>query len=211
MLAVWVVAAGGVLLLANALDSPAGEGARDEAQAVAPGPTAFPEAGGAGAAPPPLALILDEPPPDGIGNLPPREQAARLVELARSDPDPRRLVELGSALQLLGRPDQAAIAFRGALQRAPDDVAALTGLAMARSGNGPAGLARASTELRRLASQYPDAQIVAFNQGVIEIYRRRGVAAARAWSRAVELGPGTLLGSRAAEFVEELRSQGVAP
>jgi Flp pilus assembly protein TadD len=210
VLAVWVVAAGGALLLANALDSPADEGARDEAQAVAPGPVAIPRPDSA-AAPPALALILDQPPPMGIGELPPREQAARLVELARADPDPRRLVELGSALQLLGRPDQAAIAFRGALERDPDDVAARTGLAMARSGDGPAGLARASAELRRLAREYPDSQLVAFNQGVVEIYRRRGVAAARAWSRAVELGPATLLGSQAAQFVEELRSQGVVP
>ena len=44
VLGVWAVAVGGALLLANALDSPVGEGARDEAQAVAPGAAAVPPA-----------------------------------------------------------------------------------------------------------------------------------------------------------------------
>jgi hypothetical protein len=227
LLAVWVVAAGGALLLANALDSPVDEGARDEAQAVAPGPVATPGAGPAGAgpagagpaagaagagpaaSPPPLVLFLDQAPPDGIGDLPPNEQAERLLELAKTDPDPRRLLELGSVLQQLGQPDQARVAFRAVLARSPGNVAAQTGLAMATSGKGAAGLSRAAARLRKLARQYPEDQLVAFNQGVVEVLRRRVAPAARAWSRAVELGPTTLLGAQATDLLDGLRARGV--
>ena len=142
LLGVWIVAVGAALLIADALDSPVGEGARDEAQAVAPGgPVQVP--GGALAAGdglPPLALVLDRPLPDGVGDLPPIRQAVRLSELARSDPDPRRLVELGSVLQLLGDPENATRAYRAAAARAPDDLAARAGLAMVEGAGGGAGL-----------------------------------------------------------------------
>src|SRR5262245_34894664 len=108
VLVVWAVAVGAALLIADALDSPVGEGARDEAQAVAPGPVAVPGGGRVGGQGlPPLALVLDRPLPAGIGDLPPVRQVTRLNELAQTDPDPRRLVELGSVLQLLGDPQDA--------------------------------------------------------------------------------------------------------
>ena len=40
VLGIWIVLAGGVILLAKALDSPVGAGARDEAQPAVPGPVA---------------------------------------------------------------------------------------------------------------------------------------------------------------------------
>jgi hypothetical protein len=206
VLGVWAVAVGAALLIANALDSPTGAGARDEAQAVAPGEVAVPGQGPAV----PLALVLDRPLPDGVEGLPPIRRAARLGELARSDPDPRRLVELGSALQLLGRPEAAAGAYRAALERAPDDLAARTGLAMVGGAAGAAGLARASDELRALARRHPGSQLVAFNEGWVEIYRSRAAPAERAWRRAVALGEGTRLGRTAAALLRELERRGGA-
>lgn len=209
LLGVWIVAVGAALLIADALDSPVGEGARDEAQAVAPGgPVQVP--GGALAAGdglPPLALVLDRPLPDGVGDLPPIRQAVRLSELARSDPDPRRLVELGSVLQLLGDPENATRAYRAAAARAPDDLAARAGLAMVEGAGGGAGLARAAAGLAALAREHPEDQLVAFNQGWVEIYRRRAAAAERAWERTVELGADTRLGRTAIALLTELESR----
>ena len=205
LLGVWIVAVGAALLIADALDSPVGEGARDEAQAVAPGPVQVP--GGALAAGdglPPLALVLDRPLPDGVGDLPPIRQAVRLSELARSDPDPRRLVELGSVLQLLGDPENATRAYRAAADRAPDDLAARAGLAMVEGAGGGAGLARAAAGLAALAREHPEDQLVAVNQGWVEIYRRRAAAAQSAWERTVELGADTRLGRTAIALLTEL-------
>jgi hypothetical protein len=208
VLGVWVVAVGAALLIADALDSPVGEGARDEAQAVAPGPVAGPEGAlAAGDGLPPLALVLDRPLPDGVGDLPPIRQAARLAELARSDPDPRRLVELGSVLQLLGDPENATRAYRAAAARAPDDVAARAGLAMVDGAGGAGGLARAAAGLAALAREHPGDQLVAFNQGWVEIYRRRAAAAERAWRRTVALDAETRLGRTAIALVTELESR----
>jgi hypothetical protein len=209
LLGVWVVAAGGALLLANALDSPVGEGARDEAQAVAPGPAAVPPgAAAAGGSLPPLALVLDAPLPENIAGLPPVEQARRLTELARDDPGPRRLVELGSVLQQLGNAEGAAIAFREAARRDPDDLAARAGLAMNPGVGGGAGLARAAAGLDRLAREDPGDQLVAFNQGWVEVYRRRAGPAAEAWQRTVALGADTRLGQTATALLQQLAGGG---
>jgi hypothetical protein len=208
VLVVWAVAVGAALLIADALDSPVGEGARDEAQAVAPGPVAVPGGAADGERLPPLALVLDRPLPEGIGGLPPIRQAARLSELAQTDPDPRRLVELGSVLQLLGDPQDAARAYRAAAARAPGDVAARAGLAVNEGARGGGGLARAAAGLAALARDHPGDQLVAFNQGWVEIYRRRAAPAERAWTRTVALGADTRLGRTATALLRELDRAG---
>jgi hypothetical protein len=209
VLAVWAVAAGGALLVADALDSPVGAGARDEAQPAVPGPVEVPESGlaDAGGELPPLALVLDRPLPAGVADLPPARQVERLRRLAADDPTPRRLVELGSALQLAGDQAAARRAFADALRRSPGDVAARTGLAMTRAG-GDAGLARATADLSALAREHPRSQIVAFNQGWVEIYRRRAEPARAAWERTVALGPGTRLGNTATALLDALERGG---
>lgn len=212
VLGVWVVAVAGALLIANALDSPVDEGARDEAQAVAPGPVAVP--GGAVPADgslPPLALVLDAPLPPAIADQPPIRQAARLSELAREDPTPRRLVELGSVLQLLGDADGAATAYEAALRLDDGDVAARAGLAMVEGAEGAQGLARAAAVLAALARENPRDQLVAFNQGWLEVYRRQAAAAESAWRRTVELGAQTRLGLTATALIQELERTGPSP
>lgn len=209
LLGVWVVAVGGALLLARALDDPVGQGARDEAQAVAPGPVAVPGGGirGAGQSLPPVALVLDRRLPNGLSDMPPIRQAEELSRLVQADPEPRRLVELGSVLQLLGNPEGAGTTYRQALRRDPGDVAARTGLAMVAGASGDAGLARAAAGLAALAREHPDSQLVAFNQGWVEIYRRRAAPAEAAWKRAIALGPDTRLGRTATALVEQLEKR----
>ena len=215
VLGIWVVAAGGALLVADALDSPVGEGARDEAQPAAPGPVELPpESGVAGAgtgvdgALPPLALVLDRPLPEGVSDLPPARQVERLHQRAADDPSPRRLVELGSVLQLAGDDDGARRAYEEALALAPGDVAARTGLAMVPGASGGPGLESASAELSELARAHPRSQLVAFNQGWVEIYRRRPGPARSAWERTIALGAETRLGTTAIALVDALETGG---
>jgi len=162
VLAVWAVAVGGALVMANALDSPVGQGARDEAQPAVPGPVA--SAGGGLANLPPLAMVLDHSLPADIADLAPIVQAQRLRALAAKTSGPGRSVELGSVLQLLGDSAGAEAAYREALTR----------------------------------------DLVSFNQGWLEIYRRRGGPARDAWKRTIALGPRTRLGSISASLLATL-------
>lgn len=201
-----MVAGGGALLVAHSLDSPVGEGARDEAQPAVPGPAVVPDAALAGntSGLPPLAMVLDRPPPDGIAKLPPIRQAARLQDLAGRTAVPRRFVELGAVLQLLGDTQGAQSAYESALRRAPGDLAARTGLAMIAGADGDPGLARASADLGALARQNPRSQLVAFNQGWVEIYRRQAAPARDAWRRTIALGAHTRLGATAEALLRAL-------
>jgi hypothetical protein len=115
ILGVWILLAGGALLVANALDDPVGAGARDEAQPAVPAVPGGP-ATGAGGTLPPLALVLDRPLPNVVADLDaPIRQAAVLKSLATATAQPRRYVELGSVLQLLGDGDGAGNAYDSAL------------------------------------------------------------------------------------------------
>ena len=194
VLGVWVVAVGGALLIASALDSPGGRRApatrpRPWRPARWPCPAA---ARRRRPSLPPLALVLDRPLPDGIADLPPIRQAARLSELAQADPDPRRLVELGSVLQLLGQRRRAPRApTASALRRAPRRTSPPgPGLAMVAGASRRRGPGAApSPSSPRSPGEHPDSQLVAFNQGWVEIYRRRAAPAEEAWKRTIALGP----------------------
>ncbi len=215
MLVVWVVVAGGALLGARALDDPVGAGERDAAQPAVPGPVVTtPEApegehgdqGGLAGRLPPLAVVLDRPLPAGLADLQPAEQAERLRALATADAPARRHVELGTVLQLSGDDDGAAAAYRRAIAIGGDEVAARVGLALVGATADPAAGQAAATQLERLARAHPRSQLVAFNQGWLEVYRRRGAQAAQALRRAASLGPGTRLGLTARALVEALEN-----
>jgi tetratricopeptide (TPR) repeat protein len=205
VLGVWALVAGGAILVALALDSPVGAGDRDVARPAAPGEVAAPgEAMGPGELPP-LALVLDTPPPDGIGQLPPIAQVERLRQLAAGG-SPRRLVELGAALQLLQQGDAAREAYEAALRVAPGDVAARVGLAMVEGATGDAGLRRAGAQLERLARERPRDQLVSFNQGWLALYGGLRDTAERAWRRTVALDPTSRLGRIAPVLLRALES-----
>src|SRR5262249_32010113 len=155
------------------------------------------------AALPPLRLVLDRPPPDGIGTLPWRAQVRRLQVLARPEGAPaRRLVELGAARQALGQEKAARDAYRAALARSPGDGAAGAGLAVPQS-----TLVTAARELRALRVEPPSSQLVAFNEGWVAAYRRRPRETVTDLRRAIALGPGTLLGRTAGGLVQRIVAQ----
>lgn len=206
ILSVWAVAVGGALLMAVALDDPVGEGARDEAQPVAPSQVAEPPQGLAEELPP-LALVLDRPLPPAIASLPPIRQVERLQGLARSSGDARRYVELGAALQAIGDGTGATGAYRSALRAGGDDVAADTGLALVRATQGPDGPEVAAARLSALASANPDDQLVAFNQGWLAVYRRDSAGATEAWRRAVTIAPDSRLGLAAVALIRSLEER----
>jgi len=207
ILAVWIVAAGGALLVAAALDSPVGEGERDAARPAAPGVVAEPGEGLAQGLPP-LALVLDRALPPSVASLPPIRQAPRLAALAADSGDARRYVELGSVLQTLGDATGATAAYRTALRAGGDDIAAATGLALVQGTAGGDGPARAAARLAALAAATPASQTIAFNQGWLAIYRRRPDPAREAWERTISLGPQTRLGRVSRALLASLERSG---
>lgn len=192
ILAVWALVVGAALLVASALDSPVGAGARDEAQPAAPGEVAEPSNGLAEGLPP-LALVLDRPLPADVRSLPPARQAQRLRAQAQSTGSARRYVELGSVLMGMGDEAGATAAFRSAQRAGGQDVAAETGLALVRATSGPDGPQVAAARLDALAAANPGDQVLAFNQGWLAIYRRDREAALTAWTRTIQIKPGTRL------------------
>lgn len=202
ILGVWAAVTGGAILVAHALDSPVGAGARDAAQAAPPGPVADPSSRPTDL--PPLAMFLGRPLPADIAGLPASEQIVALRTRAMRTKSPERLVELGSLLQQIGDGASADFSYRSALRFDPTSVEARVGLALVDGATGTAGLARASRRLQQLAAENPTDQLVAFNLGWVEVYRRRGLRAVRAWERTVTLGPTTLLGETATRLLTTL-------
>ena len=203
IIGVWVVVAGGALLVAAALDSPVGEGSRDVAQPAVPGTVAEPEAPDGL---PPLALVLGRELPADVRDLPVSEQAVRLRDQVARGAPAARWVGLGSLLQQLGRGPMAGGAFQNALTLEPGNLEALVGLALVGGATGPEGAARAAATLSDLATANPDSQLVAFNQGWLAVYRRRAAAARAAWERTVALGAGTRFGRNAAALLDALEN-----
>jgi hypothetical protein len=201
IIGVWVVVAGGALLVAAALDSPVGEGGRDVAQPAVPGTVAEPDTPNGL---PPLALVLGRDLPADIRDLPPIEQATRLRDRVAQGAPAARWVELGSLLQQFGRGPMAGGAYRNALSLEPGNLEALVGLALVEGATGPDGATRAAATLSDLATENPDSQIVAFNQGWLAVYRRRAAPARAAWERTIALGVGTQFGRNAAALLNAL-------
>ena len=197
------------LVGAAALNDPVGQGARDVVPAQ---PEAVAGVGaGADAGLPPLALILDAPLPDGIGDLPVREQLEPLRTLAAGDAPARRLVELGSVYQSLGLGSEARQAYLEAAERDPGDLAARVGLILvpAATGAGPA-METADTRLAALERAEPEAQIVAFNRAWLAIYRADAATARAGLERTVALDGDTRLGAAARGLLDALGTRPAA-
>ena len=207
---IWVALTAGALLIANSLDSPVGEGARDKAQPSAPAvPGAQAGTGAAALAPdagtanlPPFAMVLDRNLPADIAGLEPSQQAEQLRIRAMATRDPDTFVELGSVLQRLGDRASAQFSYQSALRFDPENLGAKVGLAMVAGSSSGDGLVTVGTQLRQLATANPRSQLVSFNQAWLEIYRGRGQPARAALQRTVDLGAGTRVGRTAAALLD---------
>ena len=186
---VWAVLVAGALGAAAALDTTPAPPAPPPPESVAPQGL------------PPLFLYLDRALPAELTKLQDvTSQVQRLQELATTTDAPARWVELGAVAQRLGDLGSAELAFERALLTAPGRLDAEIGLAMNDGATGPQGLDRAATVLAALAPRYPKSQLLAFNTGMIAVYRADRVGIATAFARAVSLGPTTPLGELARRF-----------
>jgi hypothetical protein len=59
-----------------------------------------------------------------------------------------------------------------------------------------------------LAARHPDDLVVAFNQGLVAVYRKDTATVLRAWGRAAALGPRSPLGRTARGVVAALEKRG---
>lgn len=202
MAVAWLAVTAAVVGLAGRLDQPtevaAPDAARPEVGPVALLPDGAPAAG---ERLPPLAIVLDAPPPIDIGGLALEEQARRLRREAALTADPRVLVYLGAAHQRLAQRPEARAAFRDALQLDPGNVGARVGLALDQGAEGGAGLDRGAAALEELAATNPQSQLVAFNGGWLAVYRRDVRDAVAAWRRTIALDGGTPLGRSARQLL----------
>ena len=204
------MAAGGAILLARALDSPVGAGARDPAQPAVPGAVA--ELGtDPGAQEALLTLFPPEPLPAEVAALPPAEQVARLRAMVAAGAGAPVRVALGAVLQGRGDGAGAERAYRDALREAPGDLSARVGLAMVVGAGDPPGPGRAAARLADLASAHPRSQVVLFNQGLLAVYRERPGEARKTWTRTAAVGPTTRLGLLATAALQALERLEPAP
>ena len=197
---VWALAVGAALLLADALDSPVGAGARDEAQAVAPGPVAVPGsavAAGTGSA---ARAGARPPPPDGVADLPdpPGEPSERAGQPGPRSAAPGR-ARLGPPAARRAGGRHARLPLRP--PRAPGDLAARAGLAMLDGADGE-GLARG----QRGWPRSPPSTLTTSSWRSTRAGSRSnaGAPAAERAARTVDLGADTRLGRTAAALLAEL-------
>lgn len=183
---VWAALVAGALGAAAALDTP---------------PAPPPPASVAPEGLPPLFLYLDRALPTEVTKLADgASQVSRLEELATTTDEPARWVELGAVAQRVGDLGSAKLAFERALTVSPGRLDARVGLVMNDGATGPEGLARAAAALQALAPGFPTSQLLAFNTGMIAVYRADRPVIASAFSRAASLGPTTPLGVLARRF-----------
>jgi tetratricopeptide (TPR) repeat protein len=189
--------------LAVAFNDPVGEGGRDAVPAM-PDPVAGLNPG-TEAGLPPLALILDRPAPDGIGELPARDQVERLTALATPSAPARRSVELGAVLQSLGRNDEARAAYAEARRRDPDDLGARIGLILVGAASGDeAAMTAADVRLSALERAFPDEQLASFNRAWLAIYRADAATATEGLRRTLALDDQSPLGATAETLLRAL-------
>ena len=115
-------------------------------------------------------------------------------------------MELGSLLQLAGDGPSAQFSYESALRFDAGDMARRSGWRSWTAPPASEGLARASQALRRLAVRYPQSQLVSFNRGWLEIYRRQAAPARIAWRRTIALDADSRLGRTAAALLATLES-----
>ena len=152
---------------------------------------------------PPLALLLEEPLPPRLARLTGSEQLRALERRAAHGPASARL-QYAAAEQRTGHQQVARREYRAVLATDPTDMAARTGLILARAVASPAALRESGRTMARLARANPTSQLVAINQGWLAVYRNDRPTAITAWRRAAKLRPNTRLGRSASGALGKL-------
>lgn len=175
----WVVLALVVILVARVMtDTPA-----PLEQPSAPSPSL-----------PPLTLWLDRDLPAAAANAPTPQRQIELLENRAVGVDTAAAwVDLGAARQYQGQYQDAVLDYQRALVIDPRRLDARVGIIMVDAATA-SGRTGAAQSLSALARQHPDSQVVAFNQGMVAVYREDAATARDAFERARALGPDTPLG-----------------
>lgn len=180
----WAVLVAVVLAVSAALDTPPG----------------VPEVASEPANLPPLTLSLDRELPASAANQPNVEaEITELRRLATEGNLAERWVELGATLQGVRDYQGALLAYRRAQAIDAARLDARVGLVMLEAASAQ-GRERAATALADLARANPKSQLVAFNQGMVAVYRQDIPTVRAAFATAERLGPTTILGTAAAKF-----------
>lgn len=138
--------------------------------------------------------------PDLAGLSPPAQFA--LLRRRAASGGARARIELGVALQRLGRPLSARRQFRLAAEAAPNDPEAQTAAAVGLFDKDDPS--RAFSRLGPLGRRFPKAQTVRFHLGLMLIWTGRVTEAKRQLGLARSLGPDTELGRQADRFLTSL-------
>lgn len=180
----WIALVAVVLAVAAALDTPPGE----------------PEVASVPEGLPPLTLTLDRELPASVVAKPSiPDQIEELRRLATEGNDAARWVELGAVEQRLQQYADAGLAYRRALAIEPTRLDARVGTIMLDAVT-DAGRDRAAGALATLRRTNPTSQLVAFNEGMVAVYRRDAETVRSAFAATERLGPTTPLGVLARRF-----------
>ncbi len=152
---------------------------------------------------PPLALLLEQPLPSRLARLTGTEQLRALERRAAAGPTSARL-QFAAAEQRTGHQRAAGREYRAVLATDPTNMAARTGLILARAAANPAALRESGRTMATLARANPTSQLVAVNQGWLAVYRNDRPTAIAAWRRAAKLRPNTRLGRSASGALGKL-------
>jgi tetratricopeptide (TPR) repeat protein len=155
---------------------------------------------------PPLAMVLADPVPEDIAGLSASGQVDRYRSDARDD-DAASLLRLGAAEQRAGAQDAAADSYRRAEAADPGSLGAAIGLAMVDAATGDAGMARATTQLRRITTANPDSQLAWFNRGWLATYRRDPKDVVASWKRVVDIDREAPIGATALALLRGIADQ----
>jgi hypothetical protein len=206
VVAIWIAVSIGAVGVATLLDDPVGAGPRDSARPIIAGPIVEQgnELTGRDDGLPPIGLVLGQPLSADLLNLPVDQRAVELQRIAATSGDPQRLLELGTVHQQRGDTGAAREAYRDALRLDAENTAARVGLQMADAATGTEGQEAAAEALEQIARELPDSQIVHFNRGWLNIYRREFDGALASLRRVQELDATTPLGRTAAELVDRI-------
>lgn len=143
---------------------------------------------------PPLTLTLDRDLPDAATAAANAEaQISVLQNIAVTDNTPAAWVDLGAARHYQGDYPGAVLDYQRALALDPSRLDAQVGLLMVEAAT-DSGRRRAASAFTDLARKHPDSQLVAFNQGMVAVYRKDAAGALAAFARVRKLGATTPLG-----------------